>query len=78
MKDLKFKNVACSAYHMGAVTVDGELYTWGNSDHGKLGHSYNSKIASREKYEFQKNLGSNGLPVKVDLPFKVKSIAMGD
>ena len=52
LKDLKFKNVACSAYHMGAVTVDGELYTWGNSDHGKLGHSYNSKIASREKYEF--------------------------
>lgn len=54
LKELKFKYVACSNYHMGAITIDGELYTWGNSEHGKLGHSYStdSKIPSREKYEF--------------------------
>lgn len=71
LKDLKFKAVACGNYHMAAITVDGELYCWGNSDHGKLGHSYDkdAKLPSREKYDFNKNLGSVVLPAKAIVPF---------
>ena len=29
--------VSCGAFHTGAVTRDGRLYTWGKEDHGMLG-----------------------------------------
>mmetsp|Transcript_28130 Transcript_28130/g.68272 ORF Transcript_28130/g.68272 Transcript_28130/m.68272 type:complete len:244 (+) Transcript_28130:1180-1911(+) len=31
--------VACSTYSTAAVTVDGRVFTWGDSDGGALGHS---------------------------------------
>lgn len=78
LKHLQFKDVACSNYHMAAVTVDGELFTWGTPDHGKLGHSLSASLPSREKYEFNSALGAYRLPQKVELPFKVKSVSLGD
>ena len=47
---------------MAAITENGELYTWGDSANGKLGHSHQDKIGSREAYDFNKNLGSIKLP----------------
>ncbi|CAD8165666.1 unnamed protein product [Paramecium pentaurelia] len=80
LKHLDFKYVACGNYHMAAITNDGQLYTWGNFDHGKLGHSFDNsvKLPSREKYEYQKNLGSAKLPELVQLNFKVRQVSLGD
>ena len=32
------KEVACGSGHSAAITTNGELYTWGQGDHGRLGH----------------------------------------
>ncbi|RHY31313.1 hypothetical protein DYB32_003603 [Aphanomyces invadans] len=34
----QIKQVTCGSYHTAAVTVSGELYTWGGGMYGKLGH----------------------------------------
>ena len=32
------KEIACGSGHSSAITTNGELYTWGQGDHGRLGH----------------------------------------
>ena len=32
------KAISCGPSHMAGITENGELYTWGNKDYGKLGH----------------------------------------
>ncbi len=32
------KEIACGSGHSAAITSNGELYTWGQGDHGRLGH----------------------------------------
>lgn len=31
-------NVACGSSYSAAVTDEGELYTWGSGENGRLGH----------------------------------------
>ncbi|EGC36949.1 hypothetical protein DICPUDRAFT_97415 [Dictyostelium purpureum] len=37
--DVKIVSVSCGRQHIGAVTEDGDLYTWGLGVFGQLGHS---------------------------------------
>ena len=32
------REIACGTGHSAAITTNGELYTWGQGDHGRLGH----------------------------------------
>ena len=32
------REIACGSGHSAAITSNGELYTWGQGDHGRLGH----------------------------------------
>ena len=32
------KEIACGSGHSAAIMTNGELYTWGQGDHGRLGH----------------------------------------
>ena len=36
--------ITCGWSHTVALTDGGELYTWGNGDHGKLGHGDTLKV----------------------------------
>eukprot|EP00928_Gymnodinium_smaydae_P018505 TRINITY_DN1703_c0_g1_i1.p1 TRINITY_DN1703_c0_g1~~TRINITY_DN1703_c0_g1_i1.p1 ORF type:complete len:554 (+),score=128.07 TRINITY_DN1703_c0_g1_i1:80-1741(+) len=38
LKDLKIAKVGAGDQHMGALTKDGKLYTWGYNDFGQLGY----------------------------------------
>jgi len=38
IKDTRFVFVEAGGYHTGAISEKGELYTWGRSDVGQLGH----------------------------------------
>jgi RCC1 and BTB domain-containing protein len=37
--------ITCGWSHSVALTVKGRVYTWGNSDHGKLGHGCSRKVS---------------------------------
>lgn len=37
--------VTCGWSHSVALTATGQVYTWGNSDHGKLGHGCGRKVS---------------------------------
>lgn len=37
--------ITCGWSHSVALTASGRVYTWGNSDHGKLGHGCGRKVA---------------------------------
>ncbi|KAG9416335.1 hypothetical protein AC1031_000736 [Aphanomyces cochlioides] len=38
LQNKQIKQVTCGSYHTAAVTVSGDLYTWGGGMYGKLGH----------------------------------------
>lgn len=35
---VKVAAVSSGQFHMAALTQDGQIYTWGNKEFGKLGH----------------------------------------
>ncbi len=55
--------MACGNKHSAAVTTEGELYTWGEGDYGRLGHG----SLLRSKY-----------PTKVEAIGPVKQVACGE
>lgn len=38
LRGKSIRQVTCGSYHTAAVTVSGDLYTWGGGMYGKLGH----------------------------------------
>lgn len=37
LQDVPIKSIACGGSHSGAITVSGDVYTWGNGQYGQLG-----------------------------------------
>mmetsp|Transcript_21239 Transcript_21239/g.27128 ORF Transcript_21239/g.27128 Transcript_21239/m.27128 type:complete len:558 (+) Transcript_21239:73-1746(+) len=51
----KLTQVTCGWSHTVALTNDGNVYTWGNGDHGKLGHNNKKKLTVPQLVEYLKN-----------------------
>lgn len=47
--------ITCGWSHSVALTSDGLVYTWGNGDHGKLGHGSGKKVSAPLMVEKLKN-----------------------
>lgn len=47
--------ITCGWSHSVALTAKGRIYTWGNSDHGKLGHGSGRKVSVPQLVEKVKN-----------------------
>ena len=45
LEDVFISQVTCGWSHSVALDAGGCVYTWGNSDHGKLGHGSSRKVA---------------------------------
>jgi X-linked retinitis pigmentosa GTPase regulator len=58
--DVNVTNISCGYYHSAFVTADGEVFTFGEADGGKLGIEGSSV----------------DVPTKVDLPEKVSYLLM--
>ncbi|XP_066141939.1 E3 ubiquitin-protein ligase HERC2 isoform X1 [Euwallacea fornicatus] len=41
LKSKKIRDIACGSSHSAAITSNGELYTWGLGEYGRLGHGDN-------------------------------------
>mgnify|MGYP001184691533 FL=1 len=41
LKAKRVRDVACGSSHSAAITSNGELYTWGCGEYGRLGHGDN-------------------------------------
>eukprot|EP01015_Nassula_variabilis_P027352 TRINITY_DN558_c0_g1_i5.p1 TRINITY_DN558_c0_g1~~TRINITY_DN558_c0_g1_i5.p1 ORF type:complete len:391 (-),score=79.87 TRINITY_DN558_c0_g1_i5:30-1202(-) len=69
LKGKKFVKISAGYQHMAAISENGELYTWGNPDHGKLGHSANQMkpLNMRERDFSPRNRQDIPVPNKVDL-----------
>jgi len=51
------QQITCGWSHSVALTSKGEVYTWGNGDHGKLGHGSGKKVSTPQLVE--KLVGQN-------------------
>ncbi|KAL7530787.1 hypothetical protein ACHAXR_004851 [Thalassiosira sp. AJA248-18] len=45
------QQITCGWSHSVALTSKGEVYTWGNGDHGKLGHGSGKKVSTPQLVE---------------------------
>eukprot|EP00985_Skeletonema_marinoi_P026172 scaffold20062_cov158-Skeletonema_marinoi.AAC.3 len=45
------QQITCGWSHSVALTTNGEVFTWGNGDHGKLGHGNGKKVSTPQLVE---------------------------
>ncbi|EGR32173.1 regulator of chromosome condensation, putative [Ichthyophthirius multifiliis] len=71
LENIQIKQISCGPFHMAAISQDGELYTWGNKDHGKLGHEIQQKS---NKVEIKRGNQNYDYAEGSMLPTKVQSL----
>lgn len=49
LSDIKFSQMSCGQHHMAAISNEGFLYTWGNNEHGRLGHDPEPNLDTNKK-----------------------------
>lgn len=42
LKSKRVRDIACGSSHSAAITSNGDLYTWGLGEYGRLGHGDNT------------------------------------
>ena len=42
LKSKRVRDISCGSSHSAAITSNGDLYTWGLGDYGRLGHGDNT------------------------------------
>ncbi|KAJ6227803.1 regulator of chromosome condensation protein [Anaeramoeba flamelloides] len=53
----KIRQIACGAYHTLALTIEGEVYSWGRGQDGQLGHGNLVQSLTPRKIEALSNTG---------------------
>eukprot|EP00118_Oscarella_pearsei_P022140 m.252836 g.252836 ORF g.252836 m.252836 type:complete len:3992 (+) comp40356_c1_seq2:177-12152(+) len=51
LKAKRIRDIACGSAHSAAVTSNGELFTWGLGDYGRLGHGDTETLLKPKKVE---------------------------
>lgn len=51
LHDVFISQITCGWSHSVALTSNGQVYTWGNGDHGKLGHGSGKKVSTPHMVE---------------------------
>ena len=51
LRDVSISQITCGWSHSVALTSTGEVYTWGNGDHGKLGHGNGKKVSTPQRVD---------------------------
>ena len=69
VRSIGFKDIAVGVTHCAAVTANGEVYTWGNAEYGKLGHDVVTDKVDNSKLCL--------LPTKVEVEEPIKQIVCG-
>eukprot|EP00742_Colponemidia_sp_Colp-10_P005454 GILJ01005829.1.p1 GENE.GILJ01005829.1~~GILJ01005829.1.p1 ORF type:complete len:443 (+),score=58.28 GILJ01005829.1:159-1331(+) len=59
------KHVSCGNYHTAAISEEGQLFTWGRGEYGRLGHGNSSDGKTPEMVRFFETVKHNGGPVKI-------------
>lgn len=51
LEGVVLQQITCGWSHSVALTTNGEVFTWGNGDHGKLGHGNGKKVSTPQLVE---------------------------
>jgi RCC1 and BTB domain-containing protein len=51
LEGIYVSQITCGWSHSVALTSNGRVYTWGNGDHGKLGHGSGKKVSTPQMVE---------------------------
>ena len=54
--------IACGSTHSAAITADGELYTWGRGNYGRLGHGKQQSLHKMTEGGGRGGWGGSGTP----------------